>query len=61
MNFLSLCKLGIHLNERAIPIREEVKAVNQLLGFDPLYLACEGRMVLVVKENDAENILEIIC
>lgn len=58
--FSKLCGLGIHLKDDEIPINESVKVVNQLLGFDPLYMACEGRVVLVVKESDSEKILEII-
>lgn len=58
--FSTLCSLGIHLIEEHIPISEGVIVVNQLLGLDPLYMACEGRMVLVVKESEAEKILDII-
>jgi hydrogenase expression/formation protein HypE len=58
--FSSLCKLGIHLIEDDIPISESVKAINKLLGFDPLYMACEGRMVLVVKDSEVVKILNII-
>ena len=58
--FSSLCKLGIHLVEEDIPISESVRAINKLLGFDPLYMACEGRMVLVVKDSEVLKILNII-
>jgi len=58
--FSALCKLGIHLIEEDIPISESVKAINKLLGLDPLYMACEGRMVLVVKESEAQKVLNII-
>lgn len=58
--FSTLCGLGIHLIEDHIPISGGVKVVNQLLGLDPLYMACEGRMVIVVKESEAEKILAII-
>jgi hydrogenase expression/formation protein HypE len=58
--FSKLCGLGIHLIEEQVPINEGVKVVNQLLGLDPLYMACEGRMVLVVKESEAQEILGII-
>lgn len=58
--FSSLCNLGIHLIEKDIPVSESVKAINNLLGLDPLYMACEGRMVLVVKESEALKILNII-
>lgn len=55
-----VAKMGIHLIEESIPIKDEVTSVNQLLGLDPLYLACEGRMVLVVAEKDSNKILEEI-
>ncbi|KLE17497.1 hydrogenase expression/formation protein HypE [Clostridium sp. C8] len=58
--FSNLCELGIHLMEEDIPIDRGVIAVNELLGFDPLYMACEGRMVIVVEESEAENILKKI-
>lgn len=58
--FSSICNLGIHLIEDEIPIIESVKAINNLLGLDPLYMACEGRMVLVVKASEAQKILKII-
>ena len=58
--FSSLCKLGIHLIEDEIPISESVKSINKLLGLDPLYMACEGRMVLVVKASEAKNVLKTI-
>lgn len=58
--FSSLCKLGIRLIEDEIPVSESVKAINNLLGLDPLYMACEGRMVLIVKESQALKILKII-
>lgn len=40
--------LGVHLTEDAIPVAPAVQSVCELLGFDPLYLACEGRVVAVV-------------
>ncbi len=49
---------NIELNEDCIPIDDRVKAINELLGIDPLYLACEGRMVLAVNKNHADKILE---
>lgn len=58
--FSSLCNLGIHLFEEEIPISESVKAINNILGLDPLYMACEGRMVLVAKESEALKVLNII-
>ena len=45
---------GLRLAEDAIPIREAVASVCELLGYDPLYLACEGRVVAVVDPADAD-------
>jgi hydrogenase expression/formation protein HypE len=58
--FCDYSNLGVHLIEDDIPIRLSVKAANELLGMEPLYMACEGRMVLVVKQEKALEILNII-
>ncbi len=50
--------MGIHLDEPAIPIREAVASVCEMLGYDPLYLACEGRVVAVVAPADAQAALQ---
>jgi len=39
---------GIEIDERAIPVREEVKGACELLGLDPLYVANEGKLVAIV-------------
>ncbi|MCF6465164.1 hydrogenase expression/formation protein HypE [Clostridium sp. Cult2] len=51
---------GIHLLEEQIPIKKEVVSINQLIGLDPLYLACEGRMILVVDQKESQSILKEI-
>jgi hydrogenase expression/formation protein HypE len=38
----------VHLQEAAIPLRDQVRSVCEILGYDPLYLACEGRVVAVL-------------
>jgi hydrogenase expression/formation protein HypE len=50
-------KVGIEFDERAVPIRPEVKAACEMLGLDPFYIANEGKLVAVVKEEAAESIL----
>jgi len=50
--------MGIHLDEPAIPIREAVASVCEMLGYDPLYLACEGRVVAVVAPEEAQAALQ---
>ena len=43
----------IRLQETAIPVRDSVRMVCEMLGYDPYYLACEGRIVAVVAEHQA--------
>ena len=49
--------MGVYMDEAAIPVREAVKSVCELLGYDPLYLACEGRVVAVVAPGQAKAVL----
>jgi hydrogenase expression/formation protein HypE len=51
-------RFGIEVDEKSIPINRSVRAVCDLYGFDPLYLANECKMVVVVKQHAAEIILE---
>ncbi|WP_407190077.1 hydrogenase expression/formation protein HypE [Bradyrhizobium centrosematis] len=49
--------VSIEIEERMTPIREEVKAFCEVLGLDPLYLANEGKIVVVVPDDEAEAAL----
>ncbi|MBX9846372.1 MAG: hydrogenase expression/formation protein HypE [Xanthobacteraceae bacterium] len=49
--------LGIRLSEQDIPVRGQVRAVCEMLGYNPLYLACEGRVVAVVDPASADAAL----
>jgi len=51
------CGLGVRLDEPRIPVREPVRSVCEMLGYDPLFLACEGRVVAVVAPEQAERAL----
>ena len=48
---------GILIERRKIPVREEVKSICEILGIDPLYLANEGKVLIVCKNKDSEKIL----
>ncbi len=50
----------IHLDERAIPVREAVRGACEMLGLDPLYVANEGRFAVVVAAADADRALAIL-
>jgi hydrogenase expression/formation protein HypE len=49
--------VGIELEEQKIPVAEAVTAACELLGFDPLYLASEGRMLVFVEGRHADGVL----
>ncbi len=51
-------KVSIRIEEEKIPIREEVLAACEMLGFDPLYVANEGKLVAIVPAKDADKILK---
>lgn len=50
-------KVGIVVEEVEIPVKAEVKAVCELLGLDPIYVANEGKLVAVVAPGDADKVL----
>jgi hydrogenase expression/formation protein HypE len=47
----------VEIREQALLVRMQVKAACEMLGFDPLYVANEGKLVAFVKERDADRIL----
>lgn len=49
--------LGVDLDEAAIPVSEATAGVCAILGYDPLYLACEGRVVAVIAPGEADAAL----
>ncbi len=51
-------KTGILIDEEALPIRSEVQGICDILGFDPLYLANEGKVVAFVPANREHAVLE---
>lgn len=50
-------KFGIDIQYEAIPVRETVRGMCELLGFDPLYVASEGKVVIVAESSEAQKIL----
>lgn len=49
--------VGIMIEEESIPVHDGVRAACELLGFDPLYVANEGKVVAIVAPQDADKIL----
>jgi hydrogenase expression/formation protein HypE len=48
---------GVSLDQPSIPVRDSVQSVCDMLGYDPLYLACEGRVVAVVAPQQVDTLL----
>jgi len=53
-------RLGVHLKQDDIPVRDEVASVCEILGYDPLYLACEGRVVAVIDHRQSDAALHAL-
>jgi hydrogenase expression/formation protein HypE len=53
-------QVRIDINEKAIPVRDNVRGVCEILGFDPLFLANEGKMILFCPKADADVILTVM-
>ena len=53
-------KFGVRINENELPIPKKVAAVCDLLGFDPLHVANEGKVVMVVARRDADKALKLL-
>jgi hydrogenase expression/formation protein HypE len=49
--------MGVRLMQTAIPVRDAVQSVCEMLGYDPMYLACEGRVVAVIDPAEANGLL----
>jgi hydrogenase expression/formation protein HypE len=52
--------ISIELDEAAIPVHDGVRGACELLGLDPLHVACEGRMAIFLPEAEAERALAIL-
>jgi hydrogenase expression/formation protein HypE len=50
-------RVAVVVDEDAVPVRDEVRGAAELLGIDPLYVACEGRLVAVVPGERADAAL----
>ncbi|MCR5271950.1 MAG: hydrogenase expression/formation protein HypE [Lachnospiraceae bacterium] len=52
--------VGIEIESSDIPVQSEVGGVCKMLGLEPLYLACEGRLVVFVEGDKAESVVEAL-
>lgn len=54
------CQKGIIVDERLIPVSPRVRAACEMLGLDPLYIANEGRALLVVEAKESHKIIDLL-
>lgn len=52
--------VGIKVRRQDIPVADEVRGVTGLLGLEPLYLACEGRMVMMCPSDKAQAVVDVL-
>ena len=52
--------VGITLVEKSIPVRPAVRAACEMLGFDPLYVANEGKLMAIVGRAEADRVLDVM-
>ena len=55
----SVTGLCVRLQEERIPVNDAVRSICEILGYDPLYLACEGRCVAIVSPDIADQVLQV--
>ena len=53
-------QIGIRLEERLIPINPAVRAACEMLGFDPLYIANEGKVIVIVPAEEADQVIQVM-
>ena len=53
-------KVGVKLNEASIRVKTEVRAACEMLGLDPLYVANEGKLIVVVPAQDSAHLLNVM-
>ena len=52
--------IGIEIDETKVIVNENVRGFCELLGFDPFYVANEGKIILIVAPEDAEKVVEVM-
>jgi len=51
-------EFGVLIDEKRVPVKEEVRAFCEILGMDPLYVANEGKVVVICADGDRQKVLE---
>jgi len=54
------CRAGVAFDEALLPVREQVSGLCEIYGFNPLYLANEGKVLMVVDSSSAGRVLDVM-
>lgn len=52
--------LGIQLIEDTIPVRDDVRFISEMLGYDPLYIANEGKAIIVASHESSDRVIDLL-
>jgi hydrogenase expression/formation protein HypE len=55
-----MIRCGIMVNEASVPVDDQVRGLCEMLGFDPLFLANEGKVLMVVSAGEENKVVEIL-
>ncbi len=58
--FVTAQNFGIVIDEKSIPMNDGVRALSEILGYDPLYIANEGKVVIITSESDAGKVRDVL-
>jgi len=53
-------QVGIAIDESSVPVDPQVRGACEILGLDPIYVACEGRFIAFVPEAEAEKTMSVL-
>lgn len=53
-------KVSIDIDEEKVPVSAQVRGACEILGLDPLFVACEGRLIAIVSKSSSDKALEIM-
>jgi hydrogenase expression/formation protein HypE len=56
----SAAALTFEIEERMIPVRDDVRGLCEILGLDPIFIANEGKMVVICAASDADKVLSVM-
>ncbi len=52
--------IGIEVDESKVPVKEHVRGMCELLGFDPFYVANEGKVLFITSADDADRVVDVM-